>query len=93
MDVHQWEDFSNPRNRRVLIKGCVKCGALRGSAQANLGTCVETSLENNPLAKMGWVLADGEKIDAQALARVLRADFTGKQARAEAQAALASATA
>ena len=61
MSKHQWEDFSNPRNRRVLIKGCIKCGVLKGSSPKQLDSCVSTPLEKNTLIRMGWRLADPDK--------------------------------
>lgn len=61
MDIHNWVSFSNPRNRRVLIQGCLKCGALKNSF-SNKKLCHEVSLKKNSLIKMGWTLADSEAL-------------------------------
>ena len=62
MSKHEWKDFSNPRNNRVKIEGCIRCGALKGSAAEKIGgKCVATSLEKNSLIRMGWIVVGAEK--------------------------------
>ncbi len=65
MGNHKWENFSNPRNRRVSVIGCIKCGAMKGSAaEKRGGDCVATSLEKSTLIRMGWTVVGSKEVEA-----------------------------
>jgi len=64
MGNHKWENFSNPRNRRVSVIGCIKCGAMKGSAaEKRGGDCVATSLEKSTYGPRCMIL-NSRKIKA-----------------------------
>jgi len=51
---HQWVIFRNPRNGRVKVHGCAKCGAIR-NAVTDADKCVSNS--PNQLMLAGWKMS------------------------------------
>jgi len=79
MEIHKWADFSNPRNRRVRIQGCVKCGALKSKSSSKGVRCRNRPLENNSLIRMGWIVVGAENIGTNALAKVLGRNIISRE--------------
>ena len=50
---HQWSTFYNPRNGRVRIQACAKCGIAKPLA-AGRHDCVSVPAEHNRLVNLGW---------------------------------------
>lgn len=50
---HNWVTFYNPRNGRVRVTACAKCG-IANDFRSKALSCVDVSLEKHPMKKMGW---------------------------------------
>ncbi len=50
---HQWVKFYNPRNKRVRISACAKCGIAQGPI-SNSVTCENLMDAEHRMKKMGW---------------------------------------
>ena len=52
-EKHIWVTFYNPRNGRVRINACAKCGVAK-DPRAHLVTCEVKEIEHHGMKKMGW---------------------------------------
>ena len=52
-EKHIWVTFYNPRNGRVRISACTKCGVAK-DPRAHLVECEVKTIESHGMRKMGW---------------------------------------
>lgn len=50
---HNFISFYNPRNGRVSIKACAKCGVAKG-LELSAKVCREMPMAENKMLKAGW---------------------------------------
>ncbi len=53
---HDWVRFHNPRNRKVNVVACVRCGIAKGPISSNV-VCEELDQDSHRMQKMGWQAA------------------------------------
>ena len=51
---HDWVTFYNPRNGRVRIKACDRCGLAKG-LETPRSKCKDVSLVDHKMRKAGWM--------------------------------------
>jgi len=49
---HDWVTFKNPRNGKIRIQACIKCGVAKGLVQSL--HCVAVPNRDNPMRLLGW---------------------------------------
>ena len=58
---HQWVLFHNPRNKKVKVTACARCGIAKGPISMNV-VCEDLGKRAHRMQKMGWEKAPKLKL-------------------------------
>ena len=53
--VHKWSVYMNPRNQKISLVACSKCGVLKGVTDGNSKCLGEASRASHMLVDKGWI--------------------------------------